>query len=279
MNCCLRILRSSSSAWSASETSSAFSISEQDVAHAEDPLRHPLRVEALELLELLAGRGVHDRLAGDRLDRQRGAAAGVAVELGQHHAVELDPLGEALGDVDRVLAGHRVDHQQDVVGLGPPCGSRPARPSAPSSTCRRPAVSTISTSRPADLRLAQRPLGDVDRVALGALLVDGRAARLPIVTSCSTAAGRCVSQAASADLLAVVAEVLGELRAGGRLARALQAGHQDHGRRPSEAKARSRLAPPISAASSSLTILTTCWPGLRRVEHAGAEAALLDLRR
>ena len=30
---------------------------------------------------------------------------------------------------------------------------------------------------------------------------------------------------------------------------------------PEEAKARSRLAPPISAASSSSTILTTCWPG------------------
>src|SRR5262245_61329857 len=32
---------------------------------------------------------------------------------------------------------------------------------------------------------------------------------------------------------------------------------------PEPAKARSRLAPPISSASSSLTIFTTCWPGLR----------------
>ena len=38
----------------------------EDVAHAEDPARHPLGVEALELLDPLAVRGVHDRLAGDR---------------------------------------------------------------------------------------------------------------------------------------------------------------------------------------------------------------------
>ena len=102
---------------SASETSSAFSISEQHVAHAEDPRRHPLRVEALELVEPLAGRRVEDRLAGDRLDRERRAAAGVAVELGQQHAVEVDPLGEGLGDVDGVLAGHRVEHSRMSWGL------------------------------------------------------------------------------------------------------------------------------------------------------------------
>ena len=91
-----------------------------DVAHPEDPLRHPVRVEALELVELLAGRGVHDRLAGHRLDRQRGAAAGVAVELRHHDPVELDDLGELLGDVDRVLAGHRVDDEQHVVSASTP---------------------------------------------------------------------------------------------------------------------------------------------------------------
>ena len=89
----------------------------QDVAHAEDPRRHPVRVEALELGQLLAGRRVQDRLAGDRLDRQRGAAAGVAVELGHHDAVELRRLGELLGDVDGVLTGHRVDDEQHVVRL------------------------------------------------------------------------------------------------------------------------------------------------------------------
>src|SRR3954452_15925366 len=87
----------------------------QDVAHAEDPLRHAVGMELLEVAQLLAGGGEQDRLARDRLDAQGGAAAGIAVELAQDHAVELRDLGELLGDVDRVLAGHRVhDEQADV---------------------------------------------------------------------------------------------------------------------------------------------------------------------
>src|SRR5436305_1642197 len=50
-----------------------------DVAHPEDALRHAVRVEALELVELLARRRVDDGLAGDGLDAQSGAAARVAV--------------------------------------------------------------------------------------------------------------------------------------------------------------------------------------------------------
>ena len=56
-------------------------------------------MKALELLELLAGGGEQDRHACDGLHRQRGAAAGVAVELAHHDAVEVDRLSELLGDV------------------------------------------------------------------------------------------------------------------------------------------------------------------------------------
>ena len=81
VNCSLRILRSSS--WRLALVHLALGLLDErhHVAHAEDPLGHPVRVEALEVAELLAGRGVEDRLAGDGLDRERGAAAGVAVEL------------------------------------------------------------------------------------------------------------------------------------------------------------------------------------------------------
>ena len=51
------------------------------------------------------------------LDRQRGAAAGVAVELGQDHAVELERLVERLGRGDGVLAGHGVADEIDLVRL------------------------------------------------------------------------------------------------------------------------------------------------------------------
>ena len=51
------------------------------------------------------------------LTLKHGAAAGVAVELGQDHAVELQRLVEGLGAVDRVLAGHAVDDQVDLLRL------------------------------------------------------------------------------------------------------------------------------------------------------------------
>ena len=47
--------------------------------------------------------------------RERSAAARIAVHPGQDDAGEVDLGGEALGDVDRVLAGQRVDDEQ---GLG-----------------------------------------------------------------------------------------------------------------------------------------------------------------
>ena len=89
----------------------------EHVAHVEDPRGHAVGVEQLEVGELLAGGREHDRHAGDRDHGQRGAAAGVAVELGEHDAVEADALVEGLRGGHRVLADHRVDHEQRLVGL------------------------------------------------------------------------------------------------------------------------------------------------------------------
>ncbi len=73
-------------------------------------------MEGVEVVELLAVRREHDRLAGDLPDRQGRTTAGVTVELGEHHAVEADAVAEGLGGVDRVLADHRVDDEQDLLG-------------------------------------------------------------------------------------------------------------------------------------------------------------------
>ena len=89
----------------------------EHVAHAEDPARHAVGIEGLEVLELLTDTDEEDRAAGDLLHRQRGTAARVAVELREHHAGEVDRLRERLGDVHRFLTGHRVDDEQRVVGL------------------------------------------------------------------------------------------------------------------------------------------------------------------
>ena len=45
------------------------------------------------------------------------SAAPIAIEFGEHHAGEIDALIEGLGGAHRVLADHRVDHEQDLVRL------------------------------------------------------------------------------------------------------------------------------------------------------------------
>src|SRR5205823_196507 len=114
-----------------------------------------------------------DRLAGDRLDAQRGAATGVAVELGHDDAVELDGLGELLGDVDGVLAGHRVDDEQDV--------GRADDLADPDELLHELGVDVQAAAGVDDehvlavlLGAVQRPAGDVDGVLVGPLLVDRR---------------------------------------------------------------------------------------------------------
>ena len=87
----------------------------EHVAHTENAVREAVRVEQLEIGELLARRGERYGLADDLLDRQRRATASVAVELGQDDAVETQRGVEVLGDGDRVLAGHRIDDQERVV--------------------------------------------------------------------------------------------------------------------------------------------------------------------
>ena len=57
-------------------------------------------------------------LPGHGAHRERGAAAGIAVDAGQHDAGDADALGEALGEVDRVLAGECIGHQQGLGRLG-----------------------------------------------------------------------------------------------------------------------------------------------------------------
>ena len=88
-----------------------------DVAHVEDARSHAVRVEDLEVLQPLAIGCEQDRLAGHGRHGQRGTAAGVAIELGQHHAGEIHTLVKGLGGLDGVLADHRVDDEQDLIRL------------------------------------------------------------------------------------------------------------------------------------------------------------------
>jgi len=75
-------------------------------------------MEDVEVAELLTVGREHDRLADHPRDRQRRATTRIAVELGEHHTVDADTLLERQRGVDRVLADHRVHHEQGLVRLG-----------------------------------------------------------------------------------------------------------------------------------------------------------------
>ena len=85
-----------------------------DVAHAEDPRRHALRIERLEGLGLLANAHEDDGLAGDVPHRKRGATARIAVRLGENHAGQIEGRAERTSGIHGVLARHGVDHEQPL---------------------------------------------------------------------------------------------------------------------------------------------------------------------
>ena len=197
-----------------------------------------------------------------RLDRQRRAAARVAVELRHHDAVELGRLRELLGDVDRVLARHRVDHQQDVV--------RPEQLLEVGELLHQLLVDVQPAGGVDDqhvlavtLRLVERPRGDLARVAVGALLVDGRAGLLPDLDELLDGRG-------PVDVAGRERHVL-PCSFFSRRASLAQAVVLPDPWRPAiritvggvGANVTWREDSPISWVSSSFTILTTCWPGLR----------------
>jgi hypothetical protein len=80
--------------------------------------------------------------------------------------------------------------------------------------------------------LVERPARDVDGIAIGALLVDRRPGLGADLDELLDGGGPVDVAGCDGDRRAVLlAQVLGELGRGGRLARALEAGHEDHGRR------------------------------------------------
>ena len=89
-----------------------------DVAHAEDTIGHAVGVEDVEGFHLFAGADKLDGFVHHGADGEGGTAAGVTVELGEHHAVEVEAGVELLGGVHRVLTGHGVDHEEGFVGRG-----------------------------------------------------------------------------------------------------------------------------------------------------------------
>ncbi len=250
----------------------------EDVTHVEDARGHPVGVEGVEVFELLARGGEHDRPAGDVADRQGGAAAGVAVELGQHDAVEADALHERLRRRDGVLADHGVDHEQDLVG--------------------RDRVADVGGLLHHLLVDAQAAGGvdDDDVVLQAAGLVDGAAGHLDRVADAAARLGRVDGDlgALAHDLelldgvgplevggdqhgrVALLAQPPGELAREGCLARALEARqHDDGGRGLGEAEPAG-----LTAEDPDQLVIDDLDDLLRRIQRLGdlgTAGALLDL--
>src|SRR5687768_13179246 len=72
-------------------------------------------MEVLERIGFLADADVLDWLFRDAVDRERRAAARIAVELRHDHARDAEALVEALRDLHGLLSRHAVDDEQDLV--------------------------------------------------------------------------------------------------------------------------------------------------------------------
>ena len=74
-------------------------------------------MELVEVGQLLPGRREGDWAPDHLFHAQSRATAGVAVELRHDHAIDREGLVERFSSRYGVLAGHRVDHEERVVGL------------------------------------------------------------------------------------------------------------------------------------------------------------------
>ncbi len=163
------------------------------------------------------------------LTRERRAAAGVAVELGEHDAGDVEVFVEGLGGVDRVLAGHRVDDEQDLVRLD--------RLFDGLELVHERLVDMQAAGRIEEDHVVAVPdgvgdggLGDIDRVRLPHL--EDRDAELFADDLQLLDGGRAVDIAGDEQRIFVLLfEQPGQLCAVRRFTRALQADQHDDGRR------------------------------------------------
>jgi hypothetical protein len=184
-------------------------------------------MEFLQRVHLFAGADQLDRLAGDGAHGQRRAAAAIAVHAGQHEAGDADALVEIARQVDRVLTGQRIGHQQVSCGLGAVADSAI---SAISGFVDNSAAGGVEHDHvmAAELGRLHGARGDLDRADWPAMI---GSVSTPICSPRWRAAparpgGAC--RARPSDLLACRAfQPLGDLGRGGGLARALQADHHD----------------------------------------------------
>ena len=181
-------------------------------------------MERLEVVELFAGAGELDRLAGDFAETERRAAARVAIELGQDRAGDAQCLVKMRGDADRLLPGGGVEHEQDFARLNPVAKldeflHQRLVDLQPAGGVENDHVNAVR------LGLGHRAVGDLEHV-LFAAHQETRQIKLPGQGLDLVHRGGPVNVRADEQRFAILGgEQAGELAAGGGFAGAVQAAH------------------------------------------------------
>ncbi len=187
-------------------------------------------MEVLERIHLLADADQLDRLAGGGAHGKGGTAAAVTVDAGHDDAGDIETLVEGAGDVDGVLAGQRIDDEQDFVrpgdrlDLGRLGHELFVDMGAASGVEDEDIVATEATLALGAAGNLDRGFGGDDRQGVDADLLAQHAQLLHGGRAASVERGQ------QNLLLLAVLEALGDLGGGGGLARALEADHQQGNR-------------------------------------------------
>ena len=88
-----------------------------DITHAEDTVGHTFRIEHVECVHLLTDTDKLDRLLHHGADGQGSTTAGVAVQLGKHHTIEVEAIVEGLSGIHGILTRHGIDHKQGLMRM------------------------------------------------------------------------------------------------------------------------------------------------------------------
>ena len=84
-----------------------------DIAHAENPGRHAVRMKDLQIFHFFADADEFNRASGDFADRKSRSAARIAVQFRQHHAGNAERIVKMLCDRNRLLTERRIRDEQN----------------------------------------------------------------------------------------------------------------------------------------------------------------------
>ena len=72
-------------------------------------------MELLKGIQFFASGSKSDRAADHFFHRQSCTTASIAIQFGQDHSIDTQGGMEGFSRGDRVLSGHRIDHQEGVI--------------------------------------------------------------------------------------------------------------------------------------------------------------------